>query len=101
MEKQSYPSLGARVKNEYKVYILGFLFILIADSIGQIQVPMGPGTFILFPIFYAIILGILVGPQALKILKKKEVKAASALSLSESVLLSQNLVSMQEQVLRL
>ncbi len=79
MEKQSYPSLGARVKNEYKVYILGFLFILIADSIGQIQVPMGPGTFILFPIFYAIILGILVGPQALKILKKKEVKAASSL----------------------
>lgn len=79
MEKQPYLSLGARMKNEYKIYILGFLFILIADSIGQIQVPMGPGTFILFPIFYAIILGILVGPQALKILKKKEVKAASSL----------------------
>lgn len=79
MENNDYKSLGERLKTEYKLYILAFLFILIADSIGQIQVPIGPGTFILFPIFYAIILGILAGPQVTKILKQTEVKKASKL----------------------
>lgn len=76
---ENYKTLGERLKTEYKLYILAFLFILIADAIGQIKVPVGPGTFILFPIFYAIILGILAGPQITKILKKKEVKRASSL----------------------
>ena len=79
MNENTYTSLGERLKTEWKVYLLAFLFILIADSIGQIKVPVGPGTFILFPIFYAIILGILSGPQVAKIVKKKEVKAASSL----------------------
>lgn len=76
---ENYKTLGERLKTEYKLYVLAFLFILIADAIGQIKVPVGPGTFILFPIFYAIILGILAGPQVTKILKKKEVKRASSL----------------------
>ena len=67
------------LRAEYKIFIVAFIFIVIADSIGQIQVPVGPGTLILFPIFYALILGILSGPEALKIFKKKEVKAASKL----------------------
>ena len=52
---------------------------MIADSIGQIEIPMGPGKFILFPIFYALILGIISGPQVTKIVKSKQVKAASKL----------------------
>ena len=81
MKKETYlyPSVGARLRAEYKIFIVAFIFIVIADSIGQIQVPVGPGTLILFPIFYALILGILSGPEALKIFKKKEVKAASKL----------------------
>ena len=35
--------------------------------------------FILFPIFYAIILGVLSGPQVLKIVDNRHVKAASKL----------------------
>ena len=57
-----YPSLKSRIKTEYKIYILALLFIAVADSIGQIQIPLGPGKFILFPIFYSLILGILSGP---------------------------------------
>ena len=76
---ENHKTLGERLKTEYKLYILAFLFILIADALAQIKVPVGPGTFILFPIFYAIILGILAGPQVTKILKKKEVKRASSL----------------------
>ena len=79
MDKFVYPSLKSRLKAEYKIYLLALLFILIADSIGQIQIPRGPGQFILFPIFYALIMGVLSGPQALKIVKTKEVKAASKL----------------------
>ena len=79
MDKFVYPSLKARLKTEYKIYIAAVIFILIADSIGQIQIPLGPGQFILFPIFYALIKGVLSGPQATKIMKSKEVKAASKL----------------------
>ncbi|HIT64042.1 MAG TPA: DUF3100 domain-containing protein [Candidatus Ventrimonas merdavium] len=80
MEKQyQYSSLGERFRTEWKIFVLAFIFILIADSIGQINIPLGAGRFILFPIFYSLILGVLSGPQAAKILKSKQVKAASKL----------------------
>lgn len=81
MKKETYvyPSTMARLKAEYKIFILAFVFIVIADSIGQIQVPLGPGTLIMFPIFYSLIMGVLSGPEVLKIFDKKEVKAASKL----------------------
>ena len=41
-----YPSLKSRIKTEYKIYLLALLFIAAADSIGQIQIPLGPGKFI-------------------------------------------------------
>ena len=81
MKKETYvyPSTGARMKAEYKIFIVAFVFIVIADSIGQIQVPLGPGTLILFPIFYSLIMGVLAGPEVLKIFNRKEVKAAAEL----------------------
>lgn len=79
MDKFVYPSLKERLKAEYKIYLIAFVFILIADSIGQIQIPLGPGQFILFPIFYVLIMGVLSGPQVTKIMKSKQVKAASKL----------------------
>lgn len=78
-EKYVYRSLKERIKQEYKLYLLAFAFILIADSIGQIKIPIWKGTFILFPIFYAIIMGIGIGPCIAKVVKRKEVKAASKL----------------------
>lgn len=78
-EKMLYNSLRERVKIEYKLYILAFIFILIADSIGRISIPMKIGTFILFPIFYSLILGMLSGPECFKIINSTQVKAASKL----------------------
>ncbi len=78
-ESYAYESLGQRIKTEWKIYLLAFLFILVADNIGQIKIPVGAGMFILFPIFYAIILGVLSGPEVLKIVDNKQVKAASKL----------------------
>lgn len=78
-ETYVYHSLKERILGEYKLYLLAFIFILIADSIGQIKIPVWKGTFILFPIFYAILMGVCSGPNVLKIVKRKEVKAASKL----------------------
>ena len=78
-EKMLYNSLRERVKIEYKLYVLAFIFILIADSIGRISIPMKIGTFILFPIFYSLILGMLSGPECFKIINSTQVKAASKL----------------------
>lgn len=74
-----YESLLARIKSEYIIYLLAFVFIFIADFIGAIRIPVWKGTFIIFPIFFAIILGVLCGPQVFKILDDKKVKAASKL----------------------
>lgn len=80
MEKNyTYPNLKVRLKTEWKIYLLALLFIVIADSIGQIKIPLGFGTFILFPIFYSLFLGILSGPEVTKILHSSQVKAASKL----------------------
>ena len=78
-ETYVYGSLRERFALEWKIYALAFGFILIADNIGQIKIPVGKGMFILFPIFYAIILGVLSGPQVLKIVDNRHVKAASKL----------------------
>lgn len=79
MENNTYSSFSERIKSEYKLFIVAFIFILIADSIGQIKIPLGPGQLILFPIFYSLFLGIISGPDVFKIFDKKEVKAASKL----------------------
>ena len=40
MEKQyQYSSIGQRFRSEWKIYLLAFIFIFIADSIGQINIP--------------------------------------------------------------
>ena len=75
----AYASLLARIKGEWVLYLLAFLFILIADTIGQIKIPVWKGTFIIFPIFYALFLGILTGPNILTLLDPHQVKAASGL----------------------
>ena len=79
MENYTYCSTKERFKVEYKIYIAAFIMIIIADSIGQIKLPIGPGQLLLFPIFYALLLGIIQGPHVLKIFNEKEVKAASKL----------------------
>lgn len=81
MKKETYlySGLAERLRSEWKIYLAAFIFIIIADSIGQIRIPVGPGILILFPIFYSIFLGILAGPQLTKFFSRKDVTAASKL----------------------
>ena len=37
-EKYAYSSLKSRIQAEWKIYVLAFVFILIADSIGQVKI---------------------------------------------------------------
>ena len=46
--ERAYASLRERVRTEWLLYLLAFVFILIADSIGQIKIPVWKGTFIIF-----------------------------------------------------
>ena len=75
----TYSSIKERLKTEWIIYLLAFIFIFVADSIGQIRVPIWKGTFIIFPIFFSIIFGVLSGPNILKIIDNKKVMAASKL----------------------
>lgn len=74
-----YASLQERLKKEWKIYLIAFLTIVISDYIGQIKIPVGTGMFILFPIFYAIIIGVCAGPEVLKAIDIKQVKSAGKL----------------------
>lgn len=67
-----YSGVGERLKKEWKIYIAALIFIVIADSIGQIKVPLGPGTLILFPIFYSIFLGTFQDRQVLRFLRNSK-----------------------------
>ena len=75
----TYPSLRARIKVEWKSYLVAALFTVIAEYIGTVKLKVGPGMIILFPVFYAIILGMLSGPQVMQWFDNRHVKAASKL----------------------
>ncbi|MDU1358581.1 MAG: DUF3100 domain-containing protein, partial [Citrobacter freundii] len=75
----TYPSLRARIKVEWKSYLVAALFTVIAEYIGTVKLKVGPGMIILFPVFYAIILGMLSGPQVMRWFDNRHVKAASKL----------------------
>lgn len=78
-ENYLYSGLSERLRSEWKIYLAACVFIIIADAVGQIRIPVGPGVLILFPIFYSIFLGILSGPQLSKFFSRKDVAAASKL----------------------
>ncbi len=78
---KGYSSISERFKKEYKIYLVAFLILLLADSIGSFEIPIGPGLVYIFPIFYGIIIGLILGPDILGFFKKEEVKAASPLVL--------------------
>lgn len=81
MKKQeyAYSGLWERIRTEWIIYALAFLFVIIADSIGQFRIPIWKGQLIIFPIFYSLALGLLTGPNVAKILDDKRVKAAGGL----------------------
>ncbi|QQK77212.1 DUF3100 domain-containing protein [Salicibibacter cibarius] len=79
--EEGYQSIADRVKKEYKIYISAFSVLILSELIGEIEVNFGPGMLILFPLFYGIIIGVLLGPDLIGFFKNEEVEAASPLVL--------------------
>lgn len=78
---EGYKSILDKLKKEYRIYVVAFIILIIADLIGTFMIPIGPGMLIIFPIFYGILLGLLLGPNLIGFFKKEEVKAAAPLVL--------------------
>ena len=76
-----YATVKERIKAEWKIYLVVMVLIVISDKIGKIEFSIGPGKLILFPIFYALILGVMAGPYLLNIFNEEEVRNASGLVL--------------------
>jgi hypothetical protein len=70
----------------FKLYITVMVIVIIAELIGIHKFPVGPGTVVLLPMLYAVIIGILITPQVLgkvikslqKVVSSKEVGLAGA-----------------------
>ncbi|MBA7517169.1 hypothetical protein ES705_09222 [subsurface metagenome] len=70
----------------FKLYITVLVIVVIAELIGIHKFPVGPGTVVLLPMLYAVIIGILITPQVLgkvikglqKVVSAKEVELAGA-----------------------
>jgi len=69
-----------------KLYITVLVIVVITELIGTFKFPVGPGTVVLLPMLYAVIIGILVTPQVLgkafkalqKVISAEEVELAGA-----------------------
>jgi hypothetical protein len=81
MASSNERTLLDRCKEEYRVYIVAFLIVIIAELIGTHKFKIGPGMMVIFPMFYGLIFGTLLGPKLLGFFKMEEVKAASPLVL--------------------
>nr|WP_243677122.1 hypothetical protein [Lacticaseibacillus rhamnosus] len=57
----TYPSLRARIKVEWKSYLVAALFTVIAEYIGTVKLKVGPGMIILSRFFMPLFLVCSVG----------------------------------------
>nr|WP_299244219.1 DUF3100 domain-containing protein [uncultured Halomonas sp.] len=48
---------------DWRLHALVILVSLLSEAIGILRVPMGPGTLLLLPLFYAFIIGVIVNPN--------------------------------------
>lgn len=63
----------------WKNHIIVLILVIIAEAIGTIKFTVGPGTIVLLPMLYVLIIGIFLGPKFLKIVNDKDMKDASSL----------------------
>ncbi|HHW17596.1 MAG TPA: DUF3100 domain-containing protein [Firmicutes bacterium] len=62
-----------------RLHFMVLVLVVIAEFIRIRRFQVGPGTVLLLPMLYALVMGMLLGPRFLKIAQEKEVKAASPL----------------------
>lgn len=63
----------------WKNHVIVLILVIIAELIGTIKFAVGPGTIVLLPMLYALIIGVFLGPKFLKIVNDKDMKDAGTL----------------------
>jgi hypothetical protein len=76
----------SEVKRYLKLHLIVLVLVVIAELIGTKSYKLGPGTIVLLPMLFALLLGLLTGPKFLKIVDMEDMKAAENL-ITVSVLL--------------
>lgn len=65
--------------SEWKIHGLVLVLVVISELIGAKSIKIGPGTAVLLPMLYALVIGLSLGPKGFKIVNKEEMKLASPL----------------------
>lgn len=64
-------------KSDYKLHLIVLILVIISEFIGIKKFAVGPGTAILLPMLYALVIGMFLGPRFLKLVDKEEMEMAS------------------------
>lgn len=79
--KSNENSFKIRFKKEYRVYIIALVIAIVSELIGTLKFKLGPGYIVIFPMFYGLIMGTILGPDLTGYFKLEESKVASELVL--------------------
>ncbi|MBT2654523.1 DUF3100 domain-containing protein [Bacillus sp. ISL-18] len=74
-------SIVGKIKENYRLYLAAFVIVLIAELIGMKKLQVGSALIIVYPMLFAIVISVLLGPDLFKFFKEKETKKASSLVL--------------------
>jgi hypothetical protein len=70
-----------KIKENYRLYLAALVIVLVAELIAMKQIKVGSALIILYPMLFAIVISVLLGPDIFKFFKAKESKKASSLVL--------------------
>lgn len=87
MESNDALETTGRLSSHAKLYLAVLVIVIVTELIGIHKFPVGPGTVVLLPMLYAVIIGLLITPQVLgtviaglkKVVSKEEVELAGAI----------------------
>jgi hypothetical protein len=87
MKENDVLETKGRWRIHINLYLVVLLIVIISELIGTHKYPLGPGTIVLLPMLYAVIIGILLSPLILgkaipalkKVISKDEVELASSI----------------------
>lgn len=63
----------------WKIHTIALVLVVIAESIGQKKISIGPGVLLFLPLLYALVLGGIISWPKLKLVRLEEMNAASAI----------------------
>lgn len=82
MENKVQPqSIWKQLKGDYRLYLAALFIVIVAELIGMKKIQLGSGLIVIYPMLFAIVIGVLLGRDILGFFKEKESKKASSLVL--------------------